>query len=345
MENNELLYWLSITFSENLSLRRVKPVVMEWCIEQGEPLATLFELSPDELTAQFDLTATEAAQLLEVGKTAPDYASLVAKLTEREIKVLTRPEARYPRQWIDSLPPLHQPLVIFYRGDFFILDEPSAALVGSREPNDMMQTYVRDLAAGLAIEGVTIASGYAPGVDRLAFDSALEVADGCTIAVLPQGFFTVQQTLQKWTPLLDGGRVLVFSPFHPETQPTEILAEARNQLVTALANMIFLCEVTGAQIDEEMNQRINAWVGAGKKVFVRDGDTTVEETLEQMRGVLANERRIEEQDAVYEEDADFNEEDLPDVPPIDGETALDILEKGGKVPQALRARLKKRGSE
>jgi DNA processing protein len=89
------------------------------------------------------------------------------------------PSPRYPTllRPIADPPPL-----LLVRGSVEVLQRPAVAIVGARAATRYGLGVARDLAAGLARNGVVVISGLARGIDAAAHAGALE-AGGVTVAV------------------------------------------------------------------------------------------------------------------------------------------------------------------
>lgn len=94
--------------------------------------------------------------------------------------VLTPGDEAYPRALLALKTP---PASLYCRGDLSLLGTPCVAVVGSRDAtvDGVMRAFA--LSAYLAMQGITIVSGMAAGIDAAAHDGALSVG-GKTIAVL-----------------------------------------------------------------------------------------------------------------------------------------------------------------
>ena len=78
------------------------------------------------------------------------------------------------------------PIVLYVSGDASRLLDPQLAIVGSRNPTAAGSENAHNFAAHLALQGLTITSGLAEGIDSAAHRGALD-AGGGTIAVLGTG--------------------------------------------------------------------------------------------------------------------------------------------------------------
>lgn len=107
----------------------------------------------------------------------------------REIEKVERLGARYLFRGQGLYPPLlaetdTAPPALIVRGDLNLLDRPAIAIVGARNASAAACRFARDLALGLANEGVVVVSGLARGIDTAAHQGAIE---GGTIGVIASG--------------------------------------------------------------------------------------------------------------------------------------------------------------
>jgi len=82
---------------------------------------------------------------------------------------------------IPNLPPF-----LFYRGELFASDAKSVAVVGTRQASEAGLRRARRLAHELVMNGVTVVSGLAAGIDTAAHETTIE-RGGRTIAVVGTG--------------------------------------------------------------------------------------------------------------------------------------------------------------
>ena len=110
----------------------------------------------------------------------------------------------------------------------------AVSVVGARAATGYGEHIATELSYGLAIEGVTVVSGAAYGIDGAAHRGAL-AAEGCTVAVLgcgidvgyPAGHASLLDRITR-----DG---LVISEYPPGTPPAKYRFLVRNRLIAALS--------------------------------------------------------------------------------------------------------------
>jgi predicted Rossmann fold nucleotide-binding protein DprA/Smf involved in DNA uptake len=347
--------WLALAYASGLKLARVKTIVGDWCLAGGQPLAALLELPAGKMAARLGLSAEEAGRVAAAAGRVAEQAAWLARLEGDGVQLITRADPRYPLALVRWLPPALQPLLLFCRGEVGLLNQLATAVVGAQDVQAETTGFARELATLLAEEGLVVIGGLEPGVGQAAFDGAL-AAGGRTVAILPQGIgaFPIPPAAQQ------GGALLV-SPFHPDAKFDEAQALARYKLIAGLAEAVFVVaagEAGGARqaADEALQQ--------GKAVYVWDVDPAVEpaaaahpalieagalpiadvpDILDALEAIVAAtlEPAGEDEPPAISQPALQEHEEAEDVEaPFDPQAALDLLSKAGRVPEALRRRLK-----
>ncbi len=160
----------------------------------------------------------------------------VAQCTE--MRILMWHHREYPsllRALIDA------PCLLYYRGDVSLLAGPCFAVVGSRnctaEGVRIASLVTRDMTKA----GVTVVSGMAQGIDRVAHVAALE-GIGKSIAVLGTGIDVVYPQKHKdiYERLIHEG--LVVSEFAPGTSPNATNFPVRNRVISGVSLGVLVVE-------------------------------------------------------------------------------------------------------
>jgi DNA processing protein len=367
----ELIYWLALMNESHLKLNLVKPIIQQWCFGEQRTLAQLFELSPWEWATRFGLSDEEANRAVDAVKRLGKQAALVGQWQAQKIEPLIRTDPRYPKRLVATLPAARQPLILWARGSLSLLQEPGVAVLGSQTPDEATTDLINEIMHTLTAEEINLISGYGRGLDRATFETMLATDGGRAVTVLPMGLSAFAKSTSKLEGAVAQERIVLVSPFAPDTPFQEKLAEARNLLIDHLALALLI-----PQPDEEAQARGSAALERGLPVFVGLTDTAGNRTLiDQGAYLLTDAGEVVEMvqqamiDTAFSEeetlpaavlptapvpapapaappstDADYN---LPveEVEPIDSEEALEILSLGGNVPEILRKRLKKSGEE
>ena len=134
------------------------------------------------------------------------------------------------------------PALLFYKGSMRKKEGRSIAVVGSRRETRYGREQAFRIARDLAVNGVTIVSGLARGIDTAAHEGALE-AGGRTVAVLGSGInriYPAENAPLAQRLVAQGGAVI--SEFHPNAGPMAFRFPFRNRLVSGLSHGVLLVE-------------------------------------------------------------------------------------------------------
>ena len=152
------------------------------------------------------------------------------------------------------------------KGNLRLLDEPLTALFCSnRCPGDLiLKTY--DLARALRDAGAPVIGGFQTPLERECLRLLLRGAQ--PVVVCPARSIDNMRSPRNWRPALDGGRLLVLSPF-PATarRPTVELAAQRNDLVADLAQRVFIANAAPGSKTEAFAHKL---ADTGKPLLTLD---------------------------------------------------------------------------
>jgi DNA protecting protein DprA len=356
-QHPEAAYWLALAYASKLKLAQVKTIVNAWCLEMKMPLSSLFEHPPATITTYMDLSAEEAGQIVATADRISDQADWLARLEQAGVQMVTRADPRYPTALVRSLPPVMQPLLLFCRGNVRVLNGPSAAVIGTQDSDQETIGFARELAALLAEEGLAVVGGLSKGIGQAAFDGAVSTEGGQTVALLPMGI-AAYRPAEEMTTLIEQGKALLVSPFHPDSGFDQAQATARNKLIVGLAQAIF---VTSANREDIVYETAQEALRMGKPVYVRHADAeedpsadnhalveigalpiaNVSDILDAIEGVV--EMMLAQAEEVKPPPSPLpppmEEEEAEE--PFDPQAALDLLSQAGRVPDVLAQRLKR----
>ena len=169
-----------------------------------------------------------------------DLEKLWANIERQGIQVLTWEDDSYPQRLkqIDQPPP-----VLFVRGALLPEDEWAVAVVGTRRVTVYGRQVAEELGAFLGSHGITVVSGLARGVDRLAHEAALK-AGGRTLAVLGSGVDRIYppEHVQLAGQISAHGAVL--SDYPLGTPPDSVNFPPRNRIISGLSLAIVVVEAS-----------------------------------------------------------------------------------------------------
>ena len=133
------------------------------------------------------------------------------------------------------------PFCLYCKGNLQLLDTLCVGIVGSRKPSEYGIVVTKQYAKELALEGVTIVSGMATGVDGIAHNQALE-NNGQTIAVLAGGFDHIYPVtnIKLFNELVKNN--LVISEYRPDVKPEVYYFPVRNRIIAGLSKAVIVTE-------------------------------------------------------------------------------------------------------
>ncbi len=174
---------------------------------------------------------------------------------------------------------------VWYIGSLDVLKGKAVGFCGSRDATAIGREVAADCARQLSGHHVTIVSGYAPGVDMAAHESAL-ASGGRTLIVLPEGIdhFRIKKTIKD---VWDWERTLVISYFPRNAVWRADRAMDRNKVIVGLSDAVIVLEA------RDKGGTLNAGYRAlqtGKPLFVA--------LYEEMNGGREGNRRLIEDGAM-----------------------------------------------
>lgn len=190
----------------------------------------------------------------------------VERLQALGIWVLTRADDNYPVRLRERLK-AQAPPVLFGAGPAGLLNSKGVAIVGSRNVDNAGALFASTLGQWCAASDLTVISGGARGVDRLAMDGALG-AGGSAVAVLADSLDEAIRKRETREHVV-AGRLTLVTPLHPSVKFTVAAAMGRNKLIYGLASWAVV-------VASDM-ERGGTWAGAIENLraqwvplFVRD---------------------------------------------------------------------------
>ncbi|MDD2332502.1 MAG: DNA-processing protein DprA, partial [Candidatus Cloacimonetes bacterium] len=131
-----------------------------------------------------------------------------------------------------------------YRGDLLAsLSKPILAVVGTRKSSSYGREMTRKLLQPLVKRGICIVSGLAIGIDTIAHQCALEQGSS-TLAVLAGGVDEIYPAMNKELARRITAQGALISEYEPCTKLERWNFPARNRIVSALSQSVFVVEGT-----------------------------------------------------------------------------------------------------
>jgi DNA processing protein len=195
---------------------------------------------------------------------------LIERLGEerlRNIGIRINGAGEYPAKLRDADHPVE---LLYYLGDWELVETPSVAIVGTRSPSPEGELNAGRIAHALAKKGFTIVSGLAKGIDTAAHSAAIK-AGGKTIAVIGTPLYEYYPRENQALQELIASKFLLISqvPFlryrEQNFKTNRLFFPARNVTMSALTKATIIVEAgntsgTLVQARAALNQ--------GRKLFI-----------------------------------------------------------------------------
>lgn len=185
-------------------------------------------------------------------------------MTLGKIRYYDKNEKGYPQKLLDISNP---PKRLYVLGQLPDENRACVAIVGARNATPYGRTMAKKFAGLFAANGIQVISGFARGIDRAAYEGALE-AGGSTFAVMGNGVDVCypRENIDLYEKVKESGGFL--SELEPKTQPRAWYFPQRNRMISALADKILVVEArekSGALITAEFG------LEQGKDVYAVPG--------------------------------------------------------------------------
>jgi len=235
----ELTYWMALAHTEQMWTRRKNEIIVE-CFNRHKTIVDFFSCDEDAWRSDYSITDDEAALLRQSKSHLPNYAFQTDDLLGQGYSLIPITSADYPRALKANLK-YNAPILLYAKGDIRLLNQKSIAIVGSRAAKPISLAFADSIARKAVAEDCVVVSGYAKGIDRQAMESAL-ASEGKSIIVLPQGITTFASGFTSLHKSIRAGRLTVVSTFAPTAPWSVAFAMARNPIIYAMAEQIYVAE-------------------------------------------------------------------------------------------------------
>ncbi|MBA3696540.1 MAG: DNA-protecting protein DprA [Methylotenera sp.] len=178
--------------------------------------------------------------------------------------LVTLADAVYPKALLEITDP---PPILYAKGNLALLNQPSIAIVGSRNASVQGEKNAEAFATDLCHQGLCVVSGLALGIDGAAHRGALK-ANGATIAVVGTGLDIVYPAKHRELAHQIVERGLIISEFALGTPSKPQNFPKRNRIISGLS---IGCLVVEANL--QSGSQITARLAAeqGREVFAIPG--------------------------------------------------------------------------
>ncbi len=201
------------------------------------------------------------------------------------------------------------PIILYTLGDVSVMHRPCLAVVGSRQCLPYARRMAYRLCTELSRAGLTLVSGFAQGVDRIAHEVGFR-EQGASIAVLGTGLDIVYPASNRdiWEPVAASG--LFLSEFSPGTLPKANHFPYRNRIISGLSLGVLVVQAARksgslitARLALEHNREVFAVPGPvgsgyeGSHVLIQSGAKLVQgldDILEELEPFLKQQDRVDD---------------------------------------------------
>jgi predicted Rossmann fold nucleotide-binding protein DprA/Smf involved in DNA uptake len=239
MEKEEYTYWMALAHMERLYTRRKNELIVT-CYQKQLPLSRFFMSEEGAWMDEYGIAEEELELFRDAKSKLANYSFVVEDLLNQGYQLIPITEERYPGSLKRNLK-YNAPVLLYVKGNVALLNEPCVAIVGSRNAQPRSLEFTSRIAQLATSQQKVVVSGYAKGVDKQAFDAAVN-AGGRSVIILPQGITTFGSNYQLLHKQISSGKVAVVSAFAPTAPWSVALAMARNPIIYAFAEEIYVAE-------------------------------------------------------------------------------------------------------
>ncbi|MDG4554994.1 MAG: DNA-processing protein DprA [Candidatus Competibacter sp.] len=204
-----------------------------WLKERGIAPEMLLRNDPARLLAGWTDRTVTLQRVQALLNRAGALGLAVEKWQRAGLWILIRADADYPNRLKKHLQ-ADSPPVLFGCGNRRLLDRGGIAVVGSRHAGPEDLAFTTRLGAEAALQGLSVISGGARGVDETAMLGAL-AREGTAVGVLADSLLRAAISA-RFRPSLLNGNLALISPFNPEAGFEVGNAMARNKYIYCLAD-------------------------------------------------------------------------------------------------------------
>ncbi len=255
---DNLYYLLALNRMPNIGPKTAQKLLLRW-----PNLEVLFNLSTSELLAH-----GLSERLISAFKKI-DHAGVDSDYTwchqQKNRFILTWEDEDYPSVLKEIFDP---PFILYAEGELSCLQEPTLAIVGTRDPSSLGVDIAKQFAMELSLHGLTIVSGLARGIDAAAHEGCLS-GTGKTVAVLGNGIDRVYPKQHRGLLARVKDTGLVLSEFPLGTPPIAGHFPRRNRIISGVSSAILVVEsavlsgsLVTARLALEQNREVMAVPGS-----------------------------------------------------------------------------------
>lgn len=259
LANQNLRQWLQLAFSYGVGPATFLKLVRQF--------GSVDRILSQDLASLAALVGMGVAKSILATTPQDQVANAMAwlELAPTRRRILTLNDAVYPPELAEIASP---PVILFAEGNLSLLANPKVAVVGTRHPSQQGLENGYAFGHELALNGVTVVSGLAAGIDRCAHQGALAADAASTIAVLGTGIDLVYpaRNVEVYRQISHQGLLLSEFPLGMHAAANNF--PRRNRIIVGLAKA---CLVIESGIDGGSMISANFALEMGREVMALPG--------------------------------------------------------------------------
>jgi len=252
----EQALWISLSRTQGLSTQTFCQLLKIFGNPRNIYAASLQQLKavvPDSIATQIRHGIDEEVE-----------AESIQWLSQENNYLVTLADTSYPKALLEISDP---PPLLYAKGNLALLNQPSIAIVGSRNASVQGESNAGAFSEGLCGYGLCIVSGLALGIDAAAHRGALK-ANGATIAVLGTGLDIVYPAQNRDLAHQIAQHGLLISEFALGEPSKAQNFLRRNRLISGL---VLGCLVVEANLQSGSQMTARLAAEQGREVFAIPG--------------------------------------------------------------------------
>ncbi|OIR02529.1 hypothetical protein GALL_154800 [mine drainage metagenome] len=211
-----------------------------------------------------DIVSDKIASAITLGPDRDIITDSLHWLSQTNNHLVTLADSHYPKALLEITDP---PPLLYAKGNLSLLNQPSIAIVGSRNASVQGEKNAEAFAHDLCSYGLCIVSGLALGIDGAAHRGALK-ANGATIAVVGTGLDIVYPAKHRDLAHHIAEHGLIISEFALGTPSKPQNFPKRNRIISGLSVGCLVVEAN-LQSGSQITARLAA--EQGREVFAIPG--------------------------------------------------------------------------
>lgn len=253
--------------------------------DQAKRMTEIYKHYPSHDAFNAGISTAELSPTIQKRQASFSPDRFQENCAKNDIKIITIMDADYPSLLKEIANP---PLVLYYKGDQKLFNDPCIAIVGPRKCSPYGKEVAKKMTEGL-VGSFRIVSGLARGIDTIAHLATLKY-DHPPIAVIGSGLDVIYPYENKdlFKKVAESGLLVSEFPLHTSPKPHHF--PQRNRIISGLSKGVLVCEaglksgsLLTAQMALEQNRDVFTCPGSifsdyskGPHQLIKDGAILVQ---------------------------------------------------------------------